>query len=360
MPATARHPRLPRRGATRHRAPASTARFVGVDVSKGRLDVSARPGGLSLSVSNDMDGRREIAARLARRHPELVVCEASGGYEQATALMLAAAGLPVVIANPAHVRNFARAAGQRAKTDALDAEMLALFAERVRPPVRALPDARTRRFVALLTRRRQLMRMVISEKQRLGFATTLVRGGVQEHLRALAGWVEQVDRALDQAVRVHPSWRRRAALLRSVPGVGPVTTWTLIGCLPELGRVGPKQIAALVGVAPMARDSGSVHGRRRTMGGRQHVRRVLFLSACASLRCNPVLASFYQRLRTAGKPPKLALAACMRRLIVILNAMVRTGAPWRPPAPPAPAKAQGRRPSGRRPGKASTRGRKRA
>jgi transposase len=305
--------------------------FVGIDVAKATLDIATRPGGERWSVANDEGGIRALVNRLRPLAPTLIVLEATGGFEIATVAAAATAGLPVVVANPRQVRDFARATGQLAKTDALDAQILALFAERVRPEPRPLPDAATQTLDALLTRRRQLLEMLTAEKNRLGFATAApVRRDLTQHIHWLERRLRDVDADLEQAVHASPLWRAKEDLLRSVPGVGPVVSRTLLGELPELGTLTHKQIAALVGVAPRACDSGTLHGKRLVWGGRASVRAVLYMGALVATRCNPVIRAFYARLRAAGKPAKVALVACMRKLLTILNAILRSGTPWRP------------------------------
>lgn len=255
--------------------------------------------------------------------------EATGGFEHVIVAAVASAGLPVVVANPRQVRDFGRAIGQLAKTDRIDAALLALFAERVRPEPRPLPDAAAQALEAVLTRRRQLLEMLTAERNRLGFARApQIRRGIQQHIRWLERQLVDVDRDLAHAIQASPVWRATEDLLRSVPGIGPIVSRTLIGELPELGRLSRKQIAALVGVAPLARDSGTLRGKRLIWGGRAAVRAVLYMGALVATRHNPVIRAFYQKLRTAGKPAKVALTACMRKLLVILNAMVRTETPW--------------------------------
>ncbi len=254
--------------------------------------------------------------------------EATGGYEAALVAALAAAGLPVVVANPRQVRDFARATGQLAKTDALDAQILALFAERVRPTPRPLPDESVRALDALITRRRQLLGMLTAERNRLLIAPPAVRRDVQQHIRFLERRIREADDDLHTAVKASPAWRVRDDLLQSVPGVGRVVSFTLLAELPELGRLSRKEIAALVGVAPLACDSGTLRGKRLVYGGRAPVRAVLYMAALVASRRNPVIRAFYERLRAAGKPAKVALTACMRKLLTILNAMARSGTPW--------------------------------
>ncbi len=304
--------------------------FVGIDVSKASLDVAVRPEGGAWSSSNDEVGIAPLVQRLRALGPALIVLEATGGFETAVAAALAAAGLAVVVANPRQVRDFAKATGQLAKTDVLDAQVLALFAERVRPEPRPLPDEALRGLDALLTRRRQLLEMVVAEQNRLGFAAAAaVRRDITQHIHWLQRRLRDVDGDLEQAVRTSPVWRLKEDLLRSVPGVGPVVSRTLLGELPELGTLSHRQIAALVGVAPRARDSGTLRGKRVVWGGRASVRAVLYMAALVACRCNPVIRSFHQRLQAAGKAPKVALVACMRKLLTILNAMLRDGSRWR-------------------------------
>jgi len=305
--------------------------FVGIDVSKATLDVAVGPGGAAWSAPNEDAGIAALVARLRPLAPALIVLEATGGFETAAVAALAAAGLTVVIANPRQVRDFAKATGQLAKTDALDAQVLALFAERVRPEPRPLPDEAARGLDALLTRRRQLLEMRTAEQNRLAFAPAAVRRDISQHIRWLERRLRDVDRDLEQAIRTSPVWRLKEDLLRSVPGVGPVVSRTLLGELPELGTLTRKQIAALVGVAPRARDSGTMRGKRMVWGGRSPVRAVLYMSALVAARYNPVIRAFYRRLQAAGKAKKVALVACMRKLLIILNAMIRSNTHWRMP-----------------------------
>lgn len=305
--------------------------FIGIDVAKLTLDVAVRPSGERYRVANGDAEIGALVARLTALRPVLIVLEATGGFEAAVVAAVATAGLPVVVANPRQVRDFAKATGQLAKTDVLDAQVLALFAERVRPAPRPLPDAATQAFDALLTRRRQLVEMLTAERNRLGFARAPIRRSISQHIRWLERQLADVDRDLDGAVQASPLWRAKEDLLRSVPGIGPVVSRTLLGELPELGTLNRKQIAALVGVAPRARDSGTWRGKRAIWGGRASVRAALYMSALVAARCNPVIRAFHQRLRSAGKPAKVALTACMRKLLTILNAMLRNGTPWRAP-----------------------------
>jgi transposase len=302
--------------------------FIGIDVAKAQLEFADRPSGERGAVPNDEDGIRALVAHC--QAATLVVCEATGGYEAPLVAALATAGLPVVVANPRQVRDFAKATGQLAKTDAIDAQILALFAERVRPELRALPDAAVEALDALLTRRRQLVEMLVAERNRLLVARPTIRRDLQQHIRFLERRLHEADDDLHTAVKASPVWRVKDDLLQSVPGVGRVVSLTLLAELPELGRLSHKAIAALVGVAPLARDSGTLRGKRLVYGGRAPVRAVLYMAALVAARRNPVIRAFYQRLRTAGKPAKVALTACMRKLLVILNAIARSGTPWQP------------------------------
>lgn len=259
----------------------------------------------------------------------MIVLEATGGLEVPLTSALAAAGLPVVVVNPRHVRDFAKASGQLAKTDALDAQTLAQFAEVMRPTPRPLPDAQAQALAALLTRRRQLVEMLTAEKNRLRTAAPPIRKSVRAHIAWLERELTHTDTDLAQAIRQSPVWQEKDGLLRSVPGVGSVLTTTLLANLPELGTLTHKQIAALVGVAPLNRDSGTLRGRRTVWGGRAQVRAVLYMGAIVAARFNPVIRAFYQRLRAAGKAKKVALVACMHKLLTILNAILKHRTPWR-------------------------------
>jgi len=302
--------------------------FIGIDVSKDRLDLALRPTGERWTSPNTERGIRMVCRRLRTCAPALIVLEATGGLELPLTGALAAAELPVVVVNPRHVRDFAKATGRLAKTDAIDAAVLAQFAEAVRPPLRPLPNAATQALSALLLRRRQLIAMLTAEKNRLGLAPTPVRKGITGHIRWLEGRLADLDEALAHTIRESPIWREKNDLLQSTPGVGPVLARTLLGSLPELGILTRQQIAALVGVAPLNRDSGRFRGTRRVWGGRAHVRAALYMSALVATRFNPVIRVFYQRLCAAGKIKKVALTACMRKLLTILNAMLKHQTPW--------------------------------
>ena len=302
--------------------------FVGIDVSKRCLDVAVRPTGEVWQTQNDARSISTLVEHLVELAPRLVVLEATGGIELALTVEGAAAGLPIAVVNPRHVRDFARAGGTLAKTDALDAQVLAHFAEAMHPEPRPLPDATTQELKALVARRRQLVEMITAEKNRLGSATLLVRSQLQGHIRWLEGSLKELDKDLGDYIRSSPIWRAKDKALRSAPGVGPVLTMTLLAGLPELGTLNRGEIAALVGVAPFNRDSGTLRGKRKVWGGRGQVRAALYMAALVATRYNPVIRDFYQRLCGAGKPKKVALTACMRKLLVILNAMLKHGQTW--------------------------------
>ena len=303
--------------------------FVGVDVAKAELVVACRPEGGGWTATNDPEGVAATVARLRTLAPTLIVAEATGGYERALVAALATAGLPVVVANPRQVRDFAKATGQLAKTDRLDADILALFAERVRPTPRPLPEPVVHHLDALMTRRRQLLDMLTAERNRLEHAAAPIRRSLADHIRWLERQVAGVDRDLDDTVQKSPVWRAKENLLRTAPGVGPVVSRTLLADVPELGHLNRTQIAALVGVAPLARDSGTLRGKRIVWGGRAPVRAALYMGALVATKRNVVIRAFYRRLIAAGKPKKVALTACMRKLLTILNAMMRTNTTWR-------------------------------
>jgi transposase len=309
-----------------------TAPFVGIDVSKDHLDAHVRPAGEAFRLANDGAGVAALVARLAALAPAAVVLEATGGYEAPAAAALAAAGLPVAVVNPRQARRFAEATGRLAKTDRLDAAALAHFAEAVRPPARPLPDADTRALAALVARRRQLVEMRTAEQNRLALAAPAVARGIRDHVAWLDRQIDRVGRELAAAVQASPAWRAKDDLLRGVPGVGPVVSCTLLAELPELGAVSGRRIAALAGVAPVADDSGRRRGGRAIAGGRAGARSGLYMACLSAVRYNPVLRAAYTRLRAAGKPAKVALVAAMRKLVVILNAMLRDNRPWDPAA----------------------------
>jgi transposase len=302
--------------------------FVGIDVSKARLDAALRPSGKCLSVSNDARGIARLVRLLKTAAPACVVLEATGGYELMVLERLMAKGVPVVLANPLRVRHFARASGKLAKTDAIDAGVLAHYAEAMAPQVRVMPDAQLRRLRALLVRRRQLLEMIIAEGNRASHTVDFIRRGISTTVRCFKRQLATLDRELAAFIRDTPTWHQKVELLCSTPGVGPVTSATLVAHLPELGTLNRKQIAALVGVAPFNRDSGTVRGRRAIWGGRAEVRTVLYMSTLVASKRNPAISAHYHGLCARGKPHKVALVACTRKLIVILNTLLRRGVPW--------------------------------
>jgi transposase len=303
--------------------------FVGIDVAKDRLDVHLRPSDATFALGRDGAALETLVEQLIALTPALVVLEATGGFEVTVAGVLAAAGLPLVVVNPRQIRDFARATGRLAKTDRLDAEAIARFAEAVRPAPRPVPDAAAQALGELVARRRQLVEMITSEGQRRRQARNprLARR-LEAHLTWLQKELATLEADLDHTVRGTPAWRAAEDLLASVPGIGKTSARTLIAELPELGRLDRRKIAALVGVAPINRDSGAFRGRRMVMGGRASVRTALYMPTLAAIRHNPLLQAFYQRLIKRGRPPKVAITACMRKLLVILNAILRDQTSW--------------------------------
>jgi transposase len=306
-----------------------TQLFVGVDVSKARLDVAIRPSGDTLTVLHDEVGIAGLVTRLHAWQPAAVVLEATGDLESAVVSALAAAGLPVHVVNPRQVREFARATGRLAKTDALDAQILAQFAEVLHPVPRPLPDEATQALSAVLTRRRQLIEMLTAEKNRLSHARPALRKRIEAHIEWLTSELRRGDADLDTAIRHSPVWREQDDLLQSMPGVGPGLSRTMLAELPELGALSSKQLAALVGVAPHNRDSGTLRGKRTIWGGRAVVRTALYMAALVATKWNPVIKAIYHQFLARGKAKKVALVACMHKLLIILNAMVRHRTPWR-------------------------------
>jgi transposase len=300
-------------------------------VAKAQLDVCLRPAGTQWSAANTEAGIAALVERLQAVQPELIVLEPTGGYERLLVSALAQAGLPVAVINARQVRDFAKATGQLAKTDALDAQVLAHFAEAVHPTPRALPDEQTQELEAVLERRRQLIGMRTAEKNRLHTAPKAVRAGVKAHIAWLEGELATIDAELDALLHRSPVWRQQEDLLRSVPGIGPVVALTLLAELPELARLDRRKLAALVGVAPLNRDSGSLRGKRTIWGGRGSVRSTLYMATLTAIRYNPVIRAFYERLCAAGKAKKTALTACMRKLLTILHAILVRRTPWRAP-----------------------------
>lgn len=310
---------------------------VGIDVSKARLDVAVRPSMERFSVPNDEEGHKELRKRLLKLKPERIVLEPTGGYEARVVQALVAAKLPVVVVNARQVRNFAQALGRLAKTDQIDADVLARFGEAIRPEIRAFPEAALLELEALVNRRRQLVDMRASEVKRKQTAPAAVHPSIDALVAFLDEQLADIDDDLQKLIKKTPAWREADELLQSVPGVGPVLSRTLTALVPELGKLDRKEIAALVGVAPLNKDSGQREGKRTTWGGRAPVRAVLYMATTVARRCNPVIASMYERLTQKGKPPMVAIVACMRKLLTILNAMKRDNRTWTPTPPPAPA-----------------------
>ena len=305
--------------------------FVGIDVAKDRLDVHLRPSGEAFAVARDGEGLAGLVERLQTLAPRLVVMEATGGYESVVASALAAARLALAVVNPRQIRDFARATGRLAKTDRIDAAAIAHFAEAIRPPTRPIADAEAQALGELVARRRQVIEMIVAEGHRRRRATQRrVIRAIERHLAVLQAELSELDGDIDQAIRNTPAWQADADLLASVPGIGPATLRTLIAELPELGRLTRRKIAALVGVAPINRDSGTMRGRRTIAGGRATVRTALYMAALVASRKNPAIAAHYNKLRAAGKTGKQALIACIRKLLVILNAILRDRKPWQP------------------------------
>ncbi len=308
--------------------PAAVGGYIGIDVSKRSLDVAVRPGDEEGRFDNDEAGRVALVEWLGARAPKLIVLEATGGLEVAITGLLLAAGLPVRIVNPRQVRNFARAVAQFAKTDRLDALVIARFAEMVQPEVRPLPNTEAQALAERLSRRRQLVEMLVAEKNRRHTIQGPLRDRLDEHLDWLSSAIKELDSEIDGLVKQSPAWREKEALLLTVPGIGPVTSRTLLSELPELGELSHKKIAALAGVAPFNRDSGKYRGKRKIAGGRRPVRSALYMAATVASRFNPLIRPLYQRLRAANKPKKVALVACIRKLLTIVNAMLKHHCSW--------------------------------
>ena len=307
-----------------------TDTYVGIDIAKDRVDIAVRPTGHSWHTPYDEVQVALLVAQLQDLKPAGVVMEATGGLEVPLAAALAAAKLPVAVVNPRQVRDFAKSTGRLAKTDALDAHVLARFAEAVRPEVRPLPDHDTRELNELTVRRSQLMTMLVAEKNRLGRAAHAVSPRLQKHIDWLKMEIDDLDDELRATLQRSPAWREKDDLLRSIPGVGEQISFVILAHLPELGALDRKRIAALVGVAPMNRESGTMRGKRSIWGGRARVRAALYMGALTASRCNPTIRDFYQRLLAAGKPKKVALTACMRKLLTIMNSIVTSGQRWHP------------------------------
>lgn len=313
--------------------------FIGIDVAKATLQVATCPAGEQWTFPNDDRGISALVDQATKLRPARIVMEATGGFEVLAAAALWAAHLPVVVINPRDAHHFARAVGQLAKTDRLDAGTLARFGEAVQPEVRVLADQDMRHLAALVARRRELSDMLVAEKNRSHVAERRVKEHIQEHIRWLQEALEALQQELAEQIEQHPDWRARDRLLQSVPGVGPVLSYTLIAAVPELGVLDRREIAKLVGVAPLNDDSGKHKGKRVTYGGRRAVRKTLYMATLVASRHNPPIKALYDRLRAAGKDAKLALTACMRKLLVILNAMVRDGQPWHYVTPVVPIEA---------------------
>jgi transposase len=302
--------------------------FIGIDVSKDQLDVAIRPSGERAQFANHDDGIDQLIQRIQPLSPTLIVLEATGSYHRLLLSRLVAGGLPTIAINPRQARDFARAMGRLAKTDAIDADVLAEFGEKIRPELRSITDEATQQLEAACTRRRQLVGMLTAEKNRLHSSPSSVRSQIKKHIQWLEKHIQELETDLDRQIRSSPAWRDKDDLLRSCKGIGPTTSHTMLACLPELGQLSRHQIAALVGVAPFNQDTGKYRGRRHVHGGRSDVRSVLYMATLAAIRHNPVIRDFHQRLITAGKLKKVAITACMRKLLVILNAMVRHNTTW--------------------------------
>jgi transposase len=302
--------------------------FIGVDVSKERLDCFCRPTGIAFSFDNTPPGIAALVQWVEAQQPQLIVLEATGGLERPVVAALVVAQLPVVVVNPRQVRDFARAIGQLAKTDRIDAAVIAHFGEAVNPEVRPLPDHLTQQMDALMTRRRQLVQMLAAERNHLVSAPVQVQNYVKEHIVQLEELIKKLDQDIDQMITRSPIWKTKENLLLSVKGVGPVLSRTLLAELPELGRLSRQEISKLVGVAPLNNDSGKHKGKRSCWGGRASVRGPLYMATLSATRCNPVIKEFYQRLLAKGKLKKVAIVACMRKMLTILNAMIKSNKPW--------------------------------
>lgn len=304
--------------------------FVGIDVSKDRLDVHLRPSGEAFAVARDGKGLDDLVSRLRGLSCELVVLEATGGFETMAAAAIAAGGLPLAVVNPRQIRQFAGALGRLAKTDALDAEVIARFAEQVRPPARPVPDEEAQALRELVTRRRQLIEMMVGERHRRRQLTQRrLLKSVDRLLATLQKELSALEQDIDDQIRGSPAWREKEDLLASVPGVGQIVARTLIAGLPELGTIPAKPLAALAGLAPVNHDSGKMRGQRHIRFGRASVRSALYMAALTAIRCNPTFMAFAQRLKAKGKPPKVIIVAAARKLLTILNAILRTSQPWR-------------------------------
>lgn len=309
-------------------------KVVGIDVSKAVLDIAMLPSGEVLQFDNDANGIEELGKKLKSAAVDLVVMEATGGYETAAATALVGGGLRVAVVNPRQVRDFAKATGRLAKTDRIDAQVIAAFGQAIEPEIVRLPDEKARELEALLVRRRQLVAMRVQEVNRLGLMQGAMRKRIKAHIDWLDKEIDKLDVDLTAGLRSSPAWRAKDELLRSLKGIGPITSTTLLVALPELGQLDRRAIAALVGLAPFNCDSGVMRGRRSIYGGRSQVRTLLYMAATTAIRSNPVIRAFYERLKSRGKPHKVAMVACMRKMLTILNAMVRKSTPWTPETNP--------------------------
>lgn len=303
--------------------------FIGIDVAKAHLDIAIHTPGRTWQVENNATGIGTLVQTLLELQPTLIVLEATGGFELAVVAALAAAHLPVVVTNPRQVRNFARALGKRAKTDKLDAAVLAQFGATLRPTPRPLPSEQDEQLTALLTRRRQIVDMLTVEQNRLHTVRPTMRADLEEHIAWLRRQLAKLDDEIDRFIQATPLWKAKDELLQSVPGIGRITASTLLAMLPELGTLNRQEIAALVGLAPLNRDSGKKRGKRRIFGGRAPVRNVLYMATLVATKHNPIIQKFYHHLLAQGKEKKVALTACMRKLLVILNALLRSNSAWR-------------------------------
>ena len=308
----------------------NSACFIGIDVSKDQLEVAVRPTNEQMAFRNDDDGIDKLIERLQPLQPELILMEATGSYHQLVLARLLASGLAAMAINPRQARDFARAIGRLAKTDSIDANVLAEFADKIRPEIRAVADEATQQLDAICTRRRQLVGMIAAEKNRYHSGPATIRAQIKKHILWLEKQIQELEDDLDKLIRSTPAWREKDDLLRSCKGIGPTTSHTMLACLPELGLLSRHQIAALVGVAPFNSDTGKHRGQRHIQGGRLDVRCVLYMATLAAIRSNSVIRSFHRKLVCAGKPKKVAITACMRKLLTILNAMVRTNTRWNP------------------------------
>jgi transposase len=307
-----------------------TDMIIGIDVSKARLDVAVIPNNEEVSVANDENGCRELAVRFKALRPKLIVLEATGGLENLVTGILVAEGFPVVVINPRQIRDFAKATGKLAKTDRLDAKTIARFGEAIKPEPRPFKDEDNQALTALITRRRQIVDMMTAEKNRLGSSHESVKKDIRETISWLENRLKDIDNDLSKTLRENVSWKAKAEILTSCKGIGPVVSTTLLCSLPELGSLNRREISGLVGVCPYNRDSGKMRGKRAIFGGRATVRAMLYMATLSARRFNPAIKSFYDRLMQAGKLHKVAMVACMRKLLTVLNAMLKEMKPWNP------------------------------